>query len=103
MLSPMEHWLEGNPDFEYVLAYALIESGKVVEGLPRMEKSAQATHSIDSWVIAGEARLQRREFHFALVWLGQGLHTRPVLSRLHTMVLPGLDALVDAVRGCATL
>jgi len=96
MLGPMEHGLEGNADFEYVLAYALIESGNVVEGLPRMEKSAQATHSIDSWVIAGEARLQRREFHEALADLEEALKVGPDFPGLQTMVGQARDALGDA-------
>jgi len=62
VLAPLEHGRESNMDLEYVLGYAMILAGKETEGLPRLEKMAQATHSADAYLIAGSTRLHRREF-----------------------------------------
>ncbi|MGB7986355.1 MAG: tetratricopeptide repeat protein, partial [Terracidiphilus sp.] len=77
LLAPIEPGNENNPDFEFVLAEALIASKHEVEGLPRMEKVAQATNALDAWFIAGSARLQRREFRQARADLDAALAINP--------------------------
>src|ERR1035437_2650007 len=50
LLTPLEPGHESNMDLEYVLATALIQAGREVEGLQRMEKVAKATRSADAYV-----------------------------------------------------
>jgi tetratricopeptide (TPR) repeat protein len=95
MLAPLEAGHESNMDFEYVLAYALIESGKEAEGLPRMEKVARETHSADAYFIAGSTRLHRREFHEARADLDAAIELNASFPGLYTMAGQARDALGD--------
>ncbi|UWZ85594.1 tetratricopeptide repeat protein [Occallatibacter riparius] len=94
LLLPLEPGQESNMDFEYVLGYALVEAGKP-EGLPRLEKSAAATHSVDAYVIAGAARLHRREFKEARADLDEALNIDPNFPGAQTLAGQARDALGD--------
>lgn len=95
MLAPLEAGRENDTDFEYVLGYAYILSGKETEGLPRMEKVAQATRSAEAYVIAGNVRLHRREFHEARKDLDTAMELTPDFPGLATMAGQARDALGD--------
>jgi len=95
MLTPLEHGRESNMDLEYVLAYALIESGEETTGLPRMEKVAKATRSADAYFIAGTARLRRREFHEARADLDAAIDLHGDFPGLYSMAGQARDALGD--------
>ncbi|WP_348265290.1 tetratricopeptide repeat protein [Telmatobacter sp. DSM 110680] len=95
MLTPLENGRESNMDLEYVLAYALIDSGEETAGLPRMEKVAKATHSADAYFIAGTARLHRREFHEARIDLDAAIELHGDFPGLYTMAGQARDALGD--------
>jgi tetratricopeptide (TPR) repeat protein len=95
LLKPMEPGHETNMDFEFVLASALIASGKESEGLPRMEKVAQATRSADAYVIAGSTRLHRREFKEARADLDAALDLDAKIPGLYTLAGQARDALGD--------
>ena len=95
MLTPLEHGRESNMDLEYVLAYALIESGEETTGLPRMEKVAKATRSADAYFIAGTARLRRREFHEARADLDAAIDLHGNFPGLYSMAGQARDALGD--------
>ena len=95
MLAPLERGRESNMDLEYVLAYALIDSGEEKTGLPRMEKVAQATQSADAYFIAGAARLRRREFHEARNDLDAAINLHGDFPHLYTMAGQARDALGD--------
>jgi tetratricopeptide (TPR) repeat protein len=95
MLAPLEQANAGNTDFAYVLAYALIESGKETDGLPRMEKVAAATRSADAWVIAGSSRLHRREFKEARADLDAAMELSPDFPGLATLAGQARDAMGD--------
>lgn len=95
MLAPMEPGRESDTDFEYVYGYALIETGKVSEGVPRMEKVAQATNSVDAYVIAGSARLHKNEFREARADFDAGLKLNPAFPGLYTLDGQACDALGD--------
>ena len=95
LLQPLEQGHESNMDFEYVLGFALILSGRETDGLPRMEKMAKATQSPDAWLIAGTTRLRRREFHEARTDLEAALALNPNIPGLYTMVGQARDALGD--------
>jgi tetratricopeptide (TPR) repeat protein len=94
LLLPLEPGQEGNMDFEYVLGYAMVEAGKP-EGLPRLERSAAATRSVDAFVIAGAARLHRREFKEARADLDQALNIDPNFPGAQTLAGQARDALGD--------
>jgi tetratricopeptide (TPR) repeat protein len=95
MLTPLENGRENNMDLEYVLAFALIDSGEETAGLPRMEKVAKATHSADAYFIAGSARMRRREFHEARADLDAALDLHGNFPGLYTMAGQARDALGD--------
>jgi tetratricopeptide (TPR) repeat protein len=95
LLMPLERGHENNTDLQYVLASALIESGKEDEGLPRMEKVARATRSAEAYVIAGSTRLHRREFKEARVDLDAAVEIDPSIPGLYTMAGQARDALGD--------
>lgn len=95
LLTPLEAVHADNMDFEYVLADALIEDGRLDEGLPRMEKSARATHSVDAFVIAGSARLHRREFKEGEADLDEAVKVDPSFPGVQTLVGQAHDALGD--------
>jgi tetratricopeptide (TPR) repeat protein len=95
LLAPLEPGNENNLDFEFVLAEALIASGREAEGLPRMEKNAKATNAQDAWVIAGTARLHRREFREARADLDAALAINPSMPGLNSMAGQARDALGD--------
>lgn len=95
MLTPLEAGHESNMDLEYVLAYALIDSGEENAGLPRMEKVAKATSSADAYFIAGTARLHRREFHEARIDLDAAIELHGDFPGLYTMAGQARDALGD--------
>lgn len=95
MLTPLENGRENNMDLEYVLAFALIDSGEETAGLPRMEKVAKATHSADAYFIAGSARLHRREFHEARADLDSAIDLHGNFPELYTMAGQARDALGD--------
>jgi tetratricopeptide (TPR) repeat protein len=95
LLAPLERGLESNMDFEFVLASALMQSGREDEGLPRMEKVARATRSAEAYVIAGSARLQRREFQAARADLDAAVELNPSIPGLYTMAGQARDALGD--------
>ncbi len=95
LLTPLERGNENNMDFEFVLASALIQSGKEDEGLPRMEKVARATRSAEAYVIAGSTRLHRREFREAHADLNAAVELDPSIPGIYTLAGQASDALGD--------
>jgi tetratricopeptide (TPR) repeat protein len=95
LLTPLERGHEGNRDFEYVLASALIAAGNEDAGLPRMEKVARDTRSADAYVIAGSARLPRREFREARADLDAALELDSSIPGLYALAGQARDALGD--------
>ena len=95
MLAPLEPGHESDMDFESVFSYALIQSGKDTEGIPRMEKVARATHSADAYVIAGSMRLHRNEFHEARTDLDKALELNPAFPGVNTLAGEAREALGD--------
>jgi tetratricopeptide (TPR) repeat protein len=95
LLQPLERSHESNTDFEFVLASALIQAGKEEDGLPRMERVANATRSAEAYVIAGSTRLHRREFREARTDLDAAIEIGPGIAGLYTMAGQARDALGD--------
>ena len=95
LLAPLEPGNEDNMDFQFVLADALIASGKEAEGVSRMERTARATNALDAWVIAGTTRLHRQEFHEARTDLDTALSLNSALPGLNSLAGQARDALGD--------
>jgi tetratricopeptide (TPR) repeat protein len=83
-------------DLEYVLGYAQVETGDNKDGVPRLERMARATHAVDAYVIAGTARLHKREFREASVDLEAAVKLNPNFPGLQTLVGEARDALGDS-------
>lgn len=95
LLGPLEHGHENDMDFQYVYGYALIESGKGLEGLPRMEKVARETRSVDAYFIAASERMQRSQFAEARSDTEAALKIDPTFPGLSTLAGQACDALGD--------
>jgi tetratricopeptide (TPR) repeat protein len=86
LLAPFEPTNQQNMDLEYAYAYGLLQTGKAQDGVPLIEKVAQATHRADAYVIAGSARMQLSEMDFALTDLDAAMHINPKIPGLVTML-----------------
>jgi tetratricopeptide (TPR) repeat protein len=62
ILSPLETAHQNSLELEYSLSFAMIQAGNIAEGAPRMEKVAVARKSADTWMVAGIARFENRQF-----------------------------------------
>lgn len=96
LLSPLEAGHESDNELEYGLAYALIQTGRGEEGLPRMEKVAAATHSADAWLLAGATWLNRSKMSEARTDLDAALKLNPAIPGLYTMDAEAHYAMGDA-------
>jgi tetratricopeptide (TPR) repeat protein len=96
LLSPFEAGHESNNELEYGLAYALIQTGRVDEGLARLEKVAAATHSADAWLLAGATQLNRSKMGEARTDLDAALKLNPSIAGLYTMDAEAHYAMGDA-------
>jgi len=95
LLTPLEPGHESDMDFEYVLGLALVNSGKEAEGLPRLEKAARATRSVDAYYVAGDARMRRSEFPEARADADAGLAIDATFPGLYTLAGQTRDAMGD--------
>ncbi|MGB6973154.1 MAG: tetratricopeptide repeat protein [Terracidiphilus sp.] len=96
LLAPLEPGHEDNMDLEYVLGYAQVQTGDDKDGVPRLERMAQATHAADAYVIAGKARMNKREFHEARQDLDAAVTLNPNFPGLETLAGQARDALGDS-------
>lgn len=93
MLAPLEADYAANPDFEYVLGTALIQSGSRRDGADRLDKVAAATHSADAYLLAGSTLIDLNEFARARADLEAALRLNPSLPRVQ--VLTGMAEDMD--------
>ena len=96
ILMPLEPGRDTDMELEYSLAFALMQSARDSEGLPRMEKVARNTQSANAWTIAGASRLNRREFAEARSDLTAAIKLDSSLPGLNTMAGQAVYALGDA-------
>lgn len=85
LLTPLEPGHETNMELEYVLAFSLIQVGKDEEGVPRMEKVAQAKHLASAYVVAGASHLHKGEMVGARTDLDAAMSIDPSIPGLATM------------------
>jgi tetratricopeptide (TPR) repeat protein len=86
LLEPLEAKYAQNMDFEYVLGSALIKAGRRRDGIPHIEKVAQAGPSADSYMLAGSTWLDLNEFESARKDLEQALRLNSSLPNIYTLV-----------------
>ena len=96
MLMPMETANAANPDFEYVLGTAMIQSGGRREGVARLEKVAESTHNADAYLLAGSTLLDLNDFAHAKADLEQALSLNPNLPRIYSLTGMARDLTGDA-------
>jgi tetratricopeptide (TPR) repeat protein len=101
LLFPMEKSHESNLDLEYVLGFSLIQTGRDKEGVPRMEKVAQARHSASAYVIAGATHLHKGEMETALIDLDAAMSLDPKIPGLATMAGQARYAMHDMAAAAA--
>jgi len=92
VLAPLAAANVANPDFQYVLALAQIQSGNLTDGLPRMEKVASETRSPDAYVIAGQAHMDHGQYPQARADFDAALQLAPTFPGLHTLAGMARDA-----------
>jgi tetratricopeptide (TPR) repeat protein len=96
MLTPLEASNASNTDFEYVLGTALIQSGKLHDGVARIQKVAEVTGAADSYLLAGSTFLQMRDFNHAKADLAEAMRLNPNLPRVYALNGIALDMTGDA-------
>lgn len=85
VLRPLEAGHADNFQLEYVYAFALIASGNLDDGLPRMEKLAKEKNSAEAWLASGSARFYRKEMEMAQADLDAALKLNPKLPGASTL------------------
>jgi tetratricopeptide (TPR) repeat protein len=85
LLRPLERDQAGSFQFEYVYAFALIASGNLDEGLPRMEKLAKENNSAEAWLAAGSGRFYRKEMEMAQADLDAAIALNPKLPGVQSL------------------
>lgn len=85
LLAPLEAANAANLDFEYVLAYAQILSGRQAQGVQRMEKVAQARHAANAWMIAATTLFQDRQFQQAETDAAHAIAINPAFPGAQTL------------------
>jgi len=101
LLTPLERGHESNLDLEYVLAFSQIETGDDKDGVPRMEKYAQAAHSANAWMIAGSTLVNSSEMIEAQRDLLAAKQLDPTIAGLPTLLGQTEFALGDMVAAAA--
>jgi tetratricopeptide (TPR) repeat protein len=95
MLTPLEAANQANTDFEYVLATAIIASGKRRDGVERLEKVADATRAADAYFLAGSTQMDLNEYEAARRDFDKALQIDPRLPRIYTLAGMARDKLGD--------
>ncbi len=85
MLEPMEDKNSQNLDFEYVLGTAMIHFNQRREGVARIEKVAEGTHSADAYILAGSTLLQLNEYEQARRDLDEALVLNDKLPGIYSL------------------
>lgn len=95
VLASLEHGNESNLDLEYVLAYAMIRTDRVDEGVQRMEKVARARSAPDAWMIAGLTRFDHNQFKEARADAEAAIAINPKFPGAQTLLGRARYALSD--------
>jgi tetratricopeptide (TPR) repeat protein len=85
LLEPLETTHAQNYDFEYVLGSAMIQTGRRRDGVARIEKTAQATNTADTYMLAGATWLDLNEFAHACADLDAAIRLNPRLPTVYRL------------------
>lgn len=96
VLAPLDSANSQNMDFQYVYGSALIGVGRRREGVPRVEKVAQANNSGDAYLLAGATLLQMNDYENARRDLEAALRIDTRLPNIYTLVGTARDKTGDA-------
>ena len=96
VLGPLEGANAQNMDFQYVYGSALIGVGRRREGVPRVERAAQAVNSGDAYLLAGATLLQMNDYENARRDLEAALRIDTKLPNIYTLVGTARDKTGDA-------
>jgi tetratricopeptide (TPR) repeat protein len=97
MMAPLEADNATNPDFEYVLGTALIQSGSPREGAEKLGKVAESTNSADAYLLAGSTLMELNEFEKSRADLEAALRLNPNLPRIYSLTGIARDRTGDPV------
>lgn len=86
LLQPLDTEGSKNLDFQYVLGTALIRTGRLRDGVARIENVAQSSNSADSYQLAGVTLLHLNEYEAARRDLEAALRLDPKLPNIYTLV-----------------
>jgi len=95
LLAPLEQGHETDMELEYMLGFGLIQTGRDKEGVPRMEKVAQARHLASAYLIAGASHLHNGEMEGARADLDAAMKLDPRIPGLATMAGQARYAMKD--------
>ncbi len=95
LLEPLETAHRDNIDLAYVLGSALIGAGRRRDGVARVEKVAEATHSPDAYLLAGATLLQINEYEAARRDLEAAVRGNPGLPGVYTLAGTARDKVGD--------
>jgi len=85
LLEPLEGSNAQNLDFEYVLGLALIKASRRREGILKIEKVAESSHSADAYMLAGSTLMGLDDYEPARRDLEAALRLDPKLPGLYSL------------------
>jgi tetratricopeptide (TPR) repeat protein len=94
-VASLEAGNESNLDLEYVLAYAMMRTGRIQEGVMRMEKVAGAKAAPDAWMMAGVTRYENGQYREALADAEEAVRIKPEYPGARTLIGKAHYALND--------
>ena len=95
-LLPLEPANTSNPDFEYVLGTAMIQSGHRLDGVDRLERVGAAAQNANAYMQAGSTLMDLNRFARAQTDLEAALRLDPNLSGIYTNLGMARDMNGDA-------
>ena len=86
MLLPLEPANAANPDFEFVLGTAMIQSGHQLDGVDRLESVGASAHNPVAYMLAGSTLINLNRSARALTDLQAALQMNAKLAGIHTLL-----------------
>ena len=85
LLSGFEAIRPTDPYLNYALGFAEIQTGKVEQGILRIERIAPARNTADVWMLAGRARFDQHQFRLASADAEAALRINPKFPGARTL------------------
>jgi len=84
LLAPLAETAGDNPDFLWALGSAMIASGRLREGVDKVERFARLSNAPEAWLLAGQTLFRMNEFTRALDDLETSARLNPNLPGVQT-------------------